>query len=380
MAEKHNPDLQETHPQLRDVPESLQEGASTIKAKRDDRPKDTWDKFNALSPFVTGLIVAIVGGLFTLSQEHRNSLLKQQERNEANRQAAQDAITKEHQARILELQTIAQLMPFLTSKDENTKQVAITAINELANTNLAIQLAKLNKSPGTVNAVRQIAAQSTKEVDRKLAQAALVELEKPGAGPNKTLLTTEEGECGPEGTGGDKAANLLKNRTDAPQALRDMTIQDVEQLQVFTLPKKRDDWSSEEVERVKQAGDGSGIRIQGYLLRAIRERGSSANCRFKSYVDWHLVLGPSPETPPKEGMVVVAGPRIRISHPKWTFERFQELASAKVPIRVSGWLYFDQAHQGPKFYATLWEVRPAVKIEFFQDQAWLDLDKAKAEP
>jgi hypothetical protein len=380
MAEKHNPDLSETQRQLSDVSESLKEITATIKAKSDGKAKDTWDRISALTPLVTGLIVAIVGGLFTQSQESRNEILKQQEINQANRQAAQDAITKEHQARILELQTIAQLMPFLTSRNENTKQVAITAINELASTPLAIELAKLNKSPGTINAVRQIAAQSTKEVDRKLAQAALVELEKPDAGPNKTLLTTEEGDCGPEGAGGDKAANLLKNRTDAPKTLRDMTVQDVEQLQVFSLPKRRDDWSSEDAEKVKQAGDGWGIRIQGYLLRAKREGGTSANCRFKGYVDWHLVLGPSPETPFKDGVVVVAGPRIRISHPNWTLARFQELANAKVPIRVSGWLYFEQAHQGRWIYSTLWEVRPAVKIDVFQDQAWLDLDSAKAEP
>ena len=52
-----------------------------------------------------------------------------------------------------------------------------------------------------------------------LAQAALIELEKSGTGPNKTLLETEEGACGPEGVGGDKASNVLKNRTDAPKTI-----------------------------------------------------------------------------------------------------------------------------------------------------------------
>jgi len=380
MAEQHNPDLSETHRQLQDVSKSLQEIASTVKTKRDDKAKDKWDKFNALSPFVTALIVAIVGGLFTVSQESRNEILKQQEMNEANRQAAQDAMTKEHQARILELQTIAQLMPYLTSKNENSKQVAITAINELASTSLAIELAKLNKSPGTINAVRQIAAQSTKEVDRKLAQAALVELERPNAGPNKTLLTTEEGECGPEGAGGDKATNLLKNRTDAPKALRDVTIQDVEQLQIFAVPRQRDNWTSENLTAVTQVGEGSGIRIQGYLLRAVKERGTTANCKFANYVDWHLVLGPSTDTPRGDGVVAVAGPRIRISHPNWTLERFRELTTTKVPTRVSGWLFFDQSHQGQKFSATLWQVRPVVKIELLKNQAWLDLDDPNTNP
>jgi hypothetical protein len=147
MPEATNPDHSETHRQLQDVSKSLNEIASVLKAKRHDKAKDTWDKFNALSPFVTGLIVAIVGGLFTVSQDRRNEILKQQEIGEVDRQAAQDALTKEHQARILELQTVAQLMPYLTSKNEYRKQVAITAINELASTPLANRVGQAKQEP-----------------------------------------------------------------------------------------------------------------------------------------------------------------------------------------------------------------------------------------
>jgi hypothetical protein len=381
MAEETNPDQSETRRQLEDVSKSISEIALTLKQRGNDKPRDKWDKFNALSPFVTGLIVAIVGGLFTFSQDQRNDLLKQQEINQSNWQATQDAVTKDHQARILELQTIAQLMPYLISKNEKSKQVAITAINELASTSLAVQLAKLNQSPGTINAVRQIAAQSLKEGDRKIAQAALVELERPNGGPNKTLLKTEEGDCGPEGIGGDNATNLLKNRTDVPTIVRDVTPQDLEKLEALKVPLRRDAWTSEDIGKAKSVGDGLGIRVQGYLLRVRRQGRTSSNCESAGYVDWHLIMGPSPDTALEEGVVAVVGPRIRISHPNWTLERLDELATTRVPVRVSGWLFFAQYHLiGPWNYKTLWQVTPAVKIEFLKNQAWLDLDDVNATP
>src|SRR5262249_50263054 len=147
-----------------------------------------------------------------------------------------------------------------------------------------------------------------------------------------------------------------------------------------TVPRQRDSWTPEQTAEMTQHGDGSGIRIQGYLVRAIKEKGASANCRFKNYVDWHLSLGSSPDSARRDAVIAVVGPRIRVSHPNWTFDRFQELAAAKAPIRVSGWLYFDQAHQGHQFSATLWEIRPAVKIEFLKDQTWLDLDDHDTKP
>jgi hypothetical protein len=369
-----------TQQQLEGVVKSLHELTETLKKERADRVKDTWDKFNALSPFVTGLIVAIVGGVFTLSEGHRNELLKRQERADADRQAAQETLTKEHQARVLELQTIAQFMPYLTSKNEDSKEAAITAIKALSSASLAIELASLNKSPGTVRAVRQIATQSTNESDRKLAQAALVELEKPTEGPNKTLLKTELGDCGPEGSGGDKPTNLLKNRTDVPPKFADRTIEELEHLQIADVPVRRDAWTSEQAAGVKSLGDGQPIRVQGYLVAAHREGGTTANCAFRSYVDWHLVVGPSPEISPKDGLIAVVGPRIRVSHPTWSLAQLRQLAVSKVPVRVSGWQFFDQQHlqqdrsDTRRFRATPWEVRPVLKIEVLKDQSWFDLD------
>src|SRR5271167_5159048 len=98
------------------------------------KPKDNWQKFSAICALVTALAVALIGGMFNA----------QQRRQEAY-QAAQEVATKEHEARVLELQTVAQFMPYLTSKDENAKQVAITAIKALSNTRLAIELAALNR-------------------------------------------------------------------------------------------------------------------------------------------------------------------------------------------------------------------------------------------
>jgi hypothetical protein len=363
---------------LERVLRSLEELAEAVKSRQADKPKDTWDKFNALSPFVTGLIVAVVGGIFTFNEGHRNELLKRQEIAETDRQAVEDTVTKEHQARTLELQTIAQLMPYLTSKNENSKQVAITAIKALSNTSLAIELAALNSSPGTIRAVRQIATQSTNEADRRLAQTALVELEKPVGGPNRTLFKTKEGDCGPEGSGGDSASNLLKNRTDFPSAFRDAKIGDLVQIELPPVNVRRDSWTPLEASKVRSLGDGQAIRVQGYLIQSRRENQTSANCQSREYVDWHLYIGSSSDTLSKDALVAVAGPRVRLAHPNWTLQRLQRLKETGFLVRLSGWLFFDQTHQSAvgRFAATTWEVRPVLKIEFLKDQAWLDLDYA----
>jgi hypothetical protein len=281
MTDQDNPEFSKVHSQLEDVSRSLRDIASNLKSNHDKKAKDKWDKFNAFSPFVTALVVAVVGGLFTINQDYHNEILKEHEMEDSKRQAAQDAIRKNQEAHILELQTIAQLMPYLTSKNENSKQVAITAINELASTQLAVELARLNKSPGTINAIRQIASQSGKEVDRKFAQAALVELESSATGPNKTVLKTEEGDCGPEGMGGDKATNLLKNRTDVPTAYRDVVAHDMAQMQNVDVPSQRDSWTQDDIQKVTREGEGSGVRLQGYLIAVKREGGTSANCKIR---------------------------------------------------------------------------------------------------
>jgi hypothetical protein len=100
MTNEPNPDRGATHSGSEEISKSLHELIDTLKKRESDKSKDTWDKFNAVSPFVTGLIVAIVGGLFALSEGHRNDLVKQRERVDADRHASQDALTKEHQARV----------------------------------------------------------------------------------------------------------------------------------------------------------------------------------------------------------------------------------------------------------------------------------------
>jgi len=318
--------------------------------------------------------------LFTYFEASRNDLLREQELEARKVQAAQDQATRDHQARLAELQTLAPLMPYLTRKDEYAKQVAITMIKAYTkDVALAVELASLNKSPGTVQAVRQIATNSTSESDRKVAQAALVELEKASTGPNLTLLRTEQGDCGPAGKGGDKATNLLKNRTDVPSVARDMTIDAMTQLEIPEVARQRDKWDPAQTAAIKSIGEGQAVRIHGFLVRVKNERGTTADCEFANYGDWHLAIAPSSENEKGDFVLAVAGPRIRLLHSNWSLPRLQALAESKSPVRVTGWLFFDQQHptQGPlKIASTPWEIRPAVKIEFQLDGSWHDLDEA----
>lgn len=125
---------------------------------RDERPKqkDFWDKLAAVSTFAGGVLIAAVALVFTLVFDAR----------QANRQ---------HQ--IGELEVVAKFMPFLTGTDESAKKFAFTAINTLATTEVAAQLAVLNRSPGAGDAMIAIFTDpNISESSRTIAGDALKEL------------------------------------------------------------------------------------------------------------------------------------------------------------------------------------------------------------
>jgi hypothetical protein len=121
--------------------------------------KDIWDKLSAMSGLVSGIVVALIGGYFTYVYNSRSAM--------------QDAQAKEQQARLQELQTVAQLMPYLTSRDENAQKYAITAINVLGSTKIATELARLNPSKGVEAGLVAIAANTGNKAEQQLVESAL---------------------------------------------------------------------------------------------------------------------------------------------------------------------------------------------------------------
>ena len=75
----------------------------TIASSAQQKQKDAWDKFSLISQFVSGVVIALVGGIFTYSYQKQQVLREQQA------------------AELQRVQTIGAFMPFLTSKDASTK-------------------------------------------------------------------------------------------------------------------------------------------------------------------------------------------------------------------------------------------------------------------
>ncbi len=133
-----------------------------LAAKKPEQKKDLWDRFSSISGLVSGIVVALIGTGFTYVYNVRTE--------------QRDAQTKEQQERLQELQTIVQFMPYLIGHDENAQKYAITAIQTLANTKIATELAKLNPSEGIEAGVAAIAANASNPADRRLAESALTQI------------------------------------------------------------------------------------------------------------------------------------------------------------------------------------------------------------
>jgi hypothetical protein len=128
--------------------------------------------------------------------------------------------------------------------------------------------------------------------------------------------------------------------------------------------------------------EGIPVRTIGYIVAIkVESRGSgeSTNCHFTGTdeVDWHVPLVQAAGDGEKTSIVVETTPRVRESHPKWTPEALAPWVNSDAPVRVSGYLLFDPEHRAHLgvYRSTLWEIHPITKIEVFQSNAWVDLDR-----
>lgn len=127
-----------------------------------DGKKDFWDKFSAASTFISGVIVALVGLIFTWSYN--------------SQQAARDEILKTQQIRLAQVELIYKFIPQLNGS-ERDKKLAIIAISALGNSELATKLAVLDQSEGTKAALESLATSGSQE-EKALAQRALANFKK----------------------------------------------------------------------------------------------------------------------------------------------------------------------------------------------------------
>src|SRR5712692_9412780 len=99
--------------------------------------------------------------------------------------------------------------------------------------------------------------------DGTVATAVTPDWEKPAA--NQSSFTSEGKTCGPSGDGGDTPTNLLKNRTDVPGRVHDVTWDAVASLPYPNpAPKHRSDWRDDQLAVIRPY-EGIAVRVIGYL-------------------------------------------------------------------------------------------------------------------
>jgi hypothetical protein len=185
--------------------------------------------------------------------------------------------------------------------------------------------------------------------------------------------------CPPEGSGGDRLLNLLKNRVDEGSYVP-VELDAVAKLRwpstVEGLPRRL--WSSDDAQSVAKY-EGIPISVDGYLAGAREQGPESTNCRSDDpdMHDFHLWLVGSPDQNRSTSMVVEVTPRVRASQPEWDIEVLESLVHTTQKVRISGWLMLDQEHpdQIGITRGTIWEIHPIMRIQVSRDGSWVALDK-----
>jgi hypothetical protein len=291
------------------------------------KPKDAWDKISALGALVSGILVAVIGGLFTLAY----SVVNEQ----------RDAKTKAEQARIQELQAVAQLMPYLTSQDQNTQKYAITAVQVLANVRIATELAKLNPTSGTVAGLAAIAAQGSTIADRLVADSTLRQV------------------CG--------VADLeLK------------TLEDPENRQVQLQPEKATIEELARLERPAEASDRMASRLKPNRSRAEKKTYSVEadllGVKKESSSDYSLVLGSESgltmrAVVPDPACAGVSAFRDRFGTVRELIEQYlgkpgSSYDRTKTRVEVQGVGFFNRVHGQIGVAANGFELHPVLNLNF----------------
>jgi hypothetical protein len=218
-------------------------------------------------------------------------------------------------------------------------------------------------------------------VGSKLTRTRALQPYAPGLPLISVKATPKEinfGGCPPEGGGGDRDLNLLKNRVDEGNYVP------VELSAVLALPwpksieqVPRRRWYSQDAQSVAMY-EGIPLSLEGYLAGAREQGPESTNCRGMEpdARDFHLWLVGSPGQDRSSSLVAEVSPRVRASHPQWTIEAIQELVSSGEKVRISGWLMLDPEHpdQVGRTRGTIWEIHPIMNIEVTRNNSWTPLD------
>lgn len=191
------------------------------------------------------------------------------------------------------------------------------------------------------------------------------------------LARTLDG-CPAQGEGGDPELNVLKNRVDPGNYVS----VSFDSLTTLTWPKNIERepmalWPEPSRAFISQFA-GLPISVEGYIVGVREGPPDSANCNWdtSSYLDWHLSFAKNARDARALSVLAEVTPRVRINH-RWTLDVIHSLIMGDhIPVRLSGWLYFDPEHPGDLGVtrSTLWEINPVMQIQILDKTRWVPLD------
>ena len=207
------------------------------------------------------------------------------------------------------------------------------------------------------------------------------------------------------GTGPEATQNSAKNNFCATGMPQEIAISDLISLQGQVEKNPAINFGSENkgnrkkgptVNRapLKKLGEGKLVTLKAFVLIARQEGGESVNCGKNvpdeaAFHDIHISLvGSADVTEECSGVVAEMSPHHRPD--SWTHEKVEKVAAAKLPVRVTGHLYFDSSHfpcangqaagEGNPKRISLWEIHPIYKFEVCTGNCdgagtWVPLDQ-----
>lgn len=107
---------------LRQLLDKQDQLIAKVTALEKSQRKDFWDKLGAS----TGLLVALVGGVFSFLYSYH--------------QSQADKITEAHQEKLQEVQTVGTFMPYLVGNDDASKSIALAEVQSILSAKAAVQI------------------------------------------------------------------------------------------------------------------------------------------------------------------------------------------------------------------------------------------------
>jgi hypothetical protein len=183
--------------------------------------------------------------------------------------------------------------------------------------------------------------------------------------------------CPPDGDGGDRTLNVLKNRVDTAAWVPTLFASVLNLAWPPNVTRRgRREWDRRDSIAIARS-EGLPIAIEGYFAGAKEEGPEATNCHGaeSKFRDWHVWLSATPGRDRRRSIVVETTPSVRALHPEWSLADVHKLVRDSSLVRVSGWLLLDQEHpeQLGKTRGTLWEIHPVMRLEVMRGGKWADL-------